>query len=126
MEEILEISMSYYLHGNWRMRLEIFYTLGCQCNKCLRVEISVQPRANFVIDKPAVPSQLCSSHLFSISLAPFTLPRSHGKYIPIRLRDVEDGLLGGTGPSPSLLQAWHVNNQFVEGWPYTWDEKHLW
>ena len=97
--------MSYYLHSKQRMRLEIFYTLGCQYNTYLRVETSEQLRANFVISKLAVPSQLCSFHLFSISLGPFTLPQSHGKYIPIRLRDVEEGLLGGTGPSPSLLQA---------------------
>ena len=109
--------MSYYLHGKQRVRLEIFYTLGYLYNKCLRVEISVQPTANFVIDKLAVPSQLCSSHLFSISLAPFTLPRNQGKYIPIRLRDVEEGLLGGAGPSPSLLQAWQVNNQLLKDGP---------
>lgn len=46
-----------------------------------------------------------------------TLPLSPPTCVPIRLRDVQDGVPGGTRAIPSLLQAQNIGNHFVKDSP---------
>lgn len=97
--------------------------------KYLRLETSAQIRANFVIDKLAVPLQRCSSHLFFVLPIPLgTMPLSHRTSTQNRLREMEEGVLATQGHS--LAPCRHsVMTTTLSMWPCRfgiWDQLHLW